>query len=224
MVERAARHRRDSDSNGAKPRVEPRAGSSDGGAQSLASQGRDESRPYPPSDTGALHTRRATRWEIGLRYRRAGAQLALPLPVEQDMAVLPKPTDWETMEGEYRTMGIHPRSHLMAYLRDRLPDVTPSAEVWGLPDGADVRVAGLVVRRQHPAAAAYFLTLEDELGHTPVVVWAATYKRYRHVIRAPVLLITGNVSHREGTMNVVVRHVEPIEGLGAASPPSKDWR
>ncbi|MCH8847422.1 MAG: hypothetical protein IIC32_00405 [Chloroflexi bacterium] len=196
MVERAARHRR-------------------GGAQS---------HPYPPSGTGALHTRRDTKWEIGLRYRRTGAQLALPLPVEQDMAALPEPTAWETMEGEYRTMGIHPRSHLMAYLRDRLPDVTPSAEVWGLADGADVRVAGLVVRRQHPSATAYFLTLEDELGHTPVVVWAATYKRYRHVIRAPVLLITGNVSHREGTMNVVVRHVEPVEGLGAALPPSKDWR
>ena len=185
------------------------------------------------ADAGALDeldrgsqrdTRRDTRWEIGLRYRQTGAQLALPLPVEQDMAALPEPTAWETMEGEYRTMGIHPRSHLMAYLRDRLPDVTMSAELWGLADGAEVRVAGLVVRRQHPQAAAYFLTLEDELGHTPVVVWPAIYKRYRHVIREPVLLITGTVSHREGTMNVVVRHVEPIEGLGAASPPSKDWR
>ena len=144
--------------------------------------------------------------------------------VDQGIAALPEPTGWEVMEGEYRTLGIHPRSHLMAYLRDRLPGVTMSAELWGLSDGAEVRVAGLVVRRQRPQAAAYFLTLEDELGHTPVVVWPATYKRYRHVIREPVLAITGIVSHREGTMNVVMRHVEAVDGLAAASPPSKNWR
>ncbi len=148
----------------------------------------------------------------------------MELPVEQDMESLPETTDWEVMEGEYRTMGIHPRSHLMAYLRDQLPHVTTSVDIWDKPDGAEVQIAGLVVRRQHPHAKAYFLTLEDEFGHTPTLAWPDTYKRYRQVIREPALLITGTVSRREGTMNVVARHVEPLPNIGSASPRSKDWQ
>jgi len=168
-------------------------------------------------------SRRNTRWEIGLRYRAIGRQLPLEMPVDQDMPALPEATDWEVMEGEYRTMGIHPRSHLMAHLRAQLPQVTTSAEIWSKPDSAEVQVAGLVVRRQRPQAKAYFLTLEDEFGHTPTLAWLSTYQQYRHVIREPALLITGTVSAREGTMNVVIRHVEPLPNLGHASPPSKNW-
>ena len=192
-----------------------------GALDALAGQA-SASRTATPQQ-GREPSRRNARWEVGLRYLPVGRQFPMEMPVEQDMVALPEATDWEVMEGEYRTMGIHPRSHLMAYLRERLPDVTNSAEVWSLPDGAQVRVAGLVVRRQHPQAKAYFLTLEDEHGHTPVLVWPAVYKRYRHVIREPVLLINGTVSHREGTMNVVVRHVEPLPVIGRSAPPSKNW-
>jgi error-prone DNA polymerase len=173
--------------------------------------------PSPPPG------RRNTRWEIGLRYRAIGRQLPLEMPVDQNMPTLPEASDWEIMEGEYRTMGIHPRSHLMAHLRAQLPHVTTSADIWSKPDGAEVQVAGLVVRRQRPHAKAYFLTLEDEFGHTPTLAWLDTYRQYRHIIREPALLITGTVSAREGTMNVVIRHVEPLPNLGRASPPSKDW-
>ena len=167
--------------------------------------------------------RRDTRWEIGLRHRPAGRQLALGLPVEQDMVPLPEQTAWERMEGEYRTMGLHPESHVLAYLRDHLRGVSTSAEVAAMEDGAQVRVAGLVIRRQRPLGKAVFLSLEDEHGHTPVVVWPAVYQRYRYLIREAVLIVTGQVSRREGTMNVVASHVEPVSALGRASPPSKNW-
>ncbi|MDA1036541.1 MAG: helix-hairpin-helix domain-containing protein, partial [Chloroflexi bacterium] len=168
-------------------------------------------------------SRRDTRWEVGLRYRPVGRQLPLEMPIEQDMAALPTPTDWEVMEAEYRTMGLHPSSHLMAHLRADLPHITTSIDVWQKPDGTAVQVAGLVVRRQRPQAKAYFLTLEDEFGHTPALAWPDTYKRYRQVIREPALIIHGTVSRREGTMNILVRHVEPLPGIGGATPRSKDW-
>ena len=66
-------------------------------------------------------SRRAALWETGLLRRPAGAQRALPLPVEQDMAELPSMSGYETMLGEYASIGIHPRPRLMACLRDRLP-------------------------------------------------------------------------------------------------------
>ena len=49
--------------------------------------------------------RRSALWEVGLLYQPIGAQKALPMPVEQDMAQLPLMTNWETMLGEYRTDG-----------------------------------------------------------------------------------------------------------------------
>lgn len=178
-------------------------------------------------DAGAFDSlasdRRAALWEVGLLYRPLGSQRPLPLPVEQDMAELPSLSDWDMMLGEYRTMGLHPDGHFMAYLRPTLgPEVLPSNEVPDLEDGAVVIVAGLVIRRQHPGAKAVFITLEDEFGHVPLVVWPDTFRRYRLVIREPVLKIRGVVSRREGTMNVVVHHVEPI-ATPYALPSSRDW-
>ena len=167
--------------------------------------------------------RRAALWEVGLLYQPLGSQRPLPLPTEQDMVELPSLSDWDAMLGEYRTMGVHPDSHFMAYLRPKLgPDVLTSRDVPGLEDGVTVIVAGLVIRRQHPGAKAVFVTLEDEFGHIPLVVWPDAFKRYRLAIREPVLKIRGVVSRREGTMNIVVHHVQPI-AADHTLPSSKNW-
>ena len=167
--------------------------------------------------------RRSALWKVGLLYQPAGAQKTLRLPVEQDMAQLPMMTDWEAMLDEYRTMGVHPGGHFMAYMREHLPgDITPSREVIDLEDGAEVTVAGLVIRRQHPNANAVFVTLEDEFGHVPLVIWPQVFERYRLVIREPVLKVRGFVSRRDETLNVVARHIEGIP-LDYVLPPSKNW-
>jgi error-prone DNA polymerase len=185
-----------------------------------------------PSDRTAADkqepdNRRSTRWEVGLRYRPVGRQLGLQLPVEQDMVELPEASAWEVMRHEYRTMGIHPDSHLMAHLREQLEGIVTSADIWELLDGTPVRVAGLVVRRQRPLGKTVFISLEDEFGHTPIVIWPQVYTAYRHVLKEPMLIITGTVSHREGTMSVVVSHVEVIPSLrpslGSDAPKSKNW-
>ena len=170
-----------------------------------------------------ISDRRSALWEVGLLYQPVGAQRPLPLPVEHDMAQLAPMTDWETMLGEYRTMGIHPDGHFMAYLKEHLPEgITPSRDVPGLEDGAEVTVAGLVIRRQHPGANAVFITLEDEFGHIPLVVWPQVFDRYRLVIREPVLKVRGFVSRRDGTLNVVVQHIDGMP-MSYALPPAKNW-
>ncbi len=181
------------------------------------------------AEAGALDAfgpdRRLLRWEIGLRYRPPSPQLALSLPVTQDLAPLPELSTWEKMEGEYRTMSLYPNGHLIATLRPSLPRrVTTSHEVQSLADGVEVVVAGLVIRRQRPGTASgvIFLTLEDEFGHIPCVVWPQIYRRYRARIKESVLLARGNVSRRDGTMNVVVQHVEAVRTTGQ-TPRSKDW-
>jgi len=156
-------------------------------------------------------SRRAGLWEIGLHTRPEGLQQALPLPVEQDMVELPIRTLYEDMAGEYYSLGLFPKGHLMGLLRPYLPKgVLASDEVHHLPDGAEVLVAGLVIRRQRPLGKAVFLTSEDETGHAPFVVWPDTFERFKQALKEPVLLLHGTVSRRDGTMNIVVKAVKPI--------------
>ena len=168
--------------------------------------------------------RRTALWEVGLRYRPGGYQQALPLPVEQDMAELPRQDQWELMIEEYRALGIHPGGHLMAMLRPHLgKEILNSQEVTGLADGTEVTVAGLVIRRQRPLAKAVFVTLEDEFGHIPLVVWPDVFAQYRRVISEPVLIVKGEVSCREGTMNIVAKHVKGAPGF-RHMPKAKSWQ
>ena len=113
----------------------------------------------------------------------------------------------------------------MASLRPHLdPRIMNSQEILGLDEGAEAIVAGLVIRRQRPHAKAVFLSLEDEFGHIPLVVWPQVYQRFRMVIREPVLIIRGVVSRREDTFNIVAQDVQSVEMLAKNLPKAKDWQ
>jgi len=171
-------------------------------------------------DTG----RRQALWEVGLRYRPINTQQPLPLPVEQDMTELPEQSEWETMGEEYRILGLYPEGHLMALARPHLRrGILSSRDLDTKADGDIVTVAGLVIRRQRPLAKAVFLTLEDEFGHIPLVVWPGEFAKYRQIIREPLLIIRGEVSRRSGTMNIVAKHVEPMPAMDHL-PKSKSWQ
>ncbi|MEE8465307.1 MAG: OB-fold nucleic acid binding domain-containing protein, partial [Dehalococcoidia bacterium] len=175
------------------------------------------------SGTARTVNRRQTLWEVGLRYRPINTQQPLLLPVEQDMADLPEQSQWETMGEEYRIMGLYPEGHLMALARPHLrPGILSSRDLDGKADGETVTVAGLVIRRQRPLAKAVFLTLEDEFGHIPLVVWPGEFAKYRQVIKEPLLIIRGQVSRRDGTMNIVAQHVEPMPAMDHL-PKAKSW-
>jgi len=173
--------------------------------------------------------RRHLRWESGLRYRPRGEkkggvrQLALDMPVEQDMVALPKESDWDRMIGEYSATGVYPEGHLMMKVRPHLPEnVIRSDEVRNYANGDRISVAGLVIRRQKPNGKTVFITLEDEFGLSPLIIWPTVYQRFKLQIKEPLLLATGTISRREGTMNIVVETIRPI----SESIPqyhSRDW-
>ncbi len=192
-----------------------RAGSFLSLADFMARSGLEQQQVEDLIDAGALDSlcedRRMARWEVGLRYRPVGRQMELALPVEQDLAPLPKAGTFDEMAREYRTMGLHPASHVMAYIRESLGTrVLTSDEAASVADGERITVAGLVIRRQRPLAKAVFITLEDEHGHIPMVVWPKSYARLRNELKAPFLVVTGVMSRREGTYNLVVEKAKPM--------------
>jgi len=166
-----------------------------------------ESLTYAGAFDSMSEDRRASVWETGLRYRPASKQLAMPLPVEQDMASLTPMTDWEKMGKEYGTLGLYPGGHIIEKLRPRLGNgFVTSERLPGMEDGQRVKVVGVVARPlQHPLAHAYFITLEDEHGLIPLIIWPSVYERYKARLRQPLLVVEGAISRREGTINVVVK-------------------
>jgi error-prone DNA polymerase len=159
-------------------------------------------------------TRRELLWQLGLLARgaahtggpgrrgrsRPARQGMLALPVAQDMVALRPLSAWERLVAEQATLGYAPTVHPLALLRPQLSEgVQSSRHVARVPAGARMRLAGLVVCRQRPAAArgVLFLLLEDEFGLSNVVVSPALYARQRAVLRGePFLLVEGVVQRR----------------------------
>jgi error-prone DNA polymerase len=158
--------------------------------------------------------RRKVKWEIGLRYRPINTQLPLPLPVSQDIVELKPQTDWEMMKEEYNLLSLYPGGHVMAKLRPNFGrGYTTSRDIENLRDNAPVTAAGLVIRRQRPRGKVVFLTLEDEFGLIPCMVFPQVYEENEHTFRAPFLVIKGKLVRREGTINVVIDKVESFTAL-----------
>jgi error-prone DNA polymerase len=167
--------------------------------------------------------RRRVKWEIGLRYRPVNSQLPLPLPVSQDIVALAAPSVWDRMKEEYHILSLFPAGHVMAQLRPHFNGgFSTSRDIEKLRAGAPVTAAGLVIRRQRPHGKMVFITLEDEFGLIPCMIFGKVYEQYEHTFRSAFLIIKGYLTRREGTCNVVINHAEPFSGLEKA-PASKDW-
>lgn len=178
------------------------------------------------ADAGALDIfnpdRRTTKWEIGLRYHPVGKQMGLRLAIDQDTTLLPVLHAGAVMEGEYRSLGMYPSGHVMAHLRPGLPGVLTSQYLGELQDGQEIVVAGLVVRRQRPSGKTVFITLEDEYGHIPMMIWEREYQRMRHQLANSLLKVRGTVSRQEGTLNILITYVDVLGGANTGLK-SKNW-
>ncbi len=173
---------------------------------------------------GLESNRRKVKWEIGLRYRPVNSQLPLPLPVAQDLVELEAPGEWERMKEEYSVLSLFPAGHIMSRLRPGFgPEVRTSRDIARLGDGAPVTTAGMVIRRQRPQGKVTFITLEDEFGHIPCMVFPKVYGRHEPKFKMPFLVVSGRLTRREGTCNLVITRVEPFTALDKV-PASKDFR
>jgi error-prone DNA polymerase len=173
--------------------------------------------------------RRQPMWEAGLVTRPRDGQMALPLPIEQDVVSLADMTAWERMAAEYENLGLSPAQHPLAFVRRGLHEgIVSSRHLDRLPDGATVEIAGLVVCRQHPMTAKgfVFLLLEDEFGLANVIVKPKLYASRRSIIRTePFLLVRGKLQKKEGTLNVVAERFSALRtDASIVAPPAHNFR
>jgi error-prone DNA polymerase len=164
--------------------------------------------------------RRELLWQLGLLYRSEGReakerQLALALPVEQDMVPLRPMTDWDRMAADYSILGMSVRYHPMAFLRPGLNESIISTKMMmRLRDKTPLQLAGMVVVCQQPESAKgfVFLLVEDEFGLANVIVRPDLYERQRSVIRgSPFVIVHGTLELRDGTTNIAALGFTPLE-------------
>ena len=176
---------------------------------------------------GASPNRREALWDAGLYTRPTrGGQAVLPVSMDESLPRLDDFTDEEKMAGEYATMGVYPRGHLMEFVRPRLDaGVLPTTAVERLGDGERVRVAGWPVARQHPRGknGTVFVTIEDETGDVQVILWPQVFARRRRELKSRVILVDGAVSRWDGTTNVIASDVRAVPSA-VRMPQSHDWR
>jgi error-prone DNA polymerase len=176
--------------------------------------------------------RRQLLWQLGLLYRsedrnRSERQLALALPVEQDMVPLRPMTDWDRMTADYTILGMSPNHHPMAFLRPGLNEaIAPTHMLGSLKDGTPVQVAGMVVCRQRPGSAKgfVFLLLEDEFGLANIIVRPHLYEAERSLVRGePFIVVHGTLERRDGTLNVSARRISALATPQAIAPQAHNF-
>ena len=162
-------------------------------------------------DLQGVDERRLALWEVGLRYQASGSQGRLQLDVSQDMAALRPAGQADLMTYEYETLGLWTKGHVMSTMRDMLAEhrILNSKQLDDTSDQERVAVAGKVLRRQRPLGKMVFMTLEDEFGMIPLAIPPATWEKHSDALRMPIIIAEGEVSRRNGTMNIMVRRASP---------------
>ena len=152
--------------------------------------------------------RRAALWEVwGLSREPVGR---LPLRGGNPTPELPELDAMESIGWDYRASQHSARAHPLEPMRaalaqQRLPD---AHTVHGMPDGASVRYAGLVICRQRPATAkgVVFMTLEDETGFVNLVLWQDVFDRFALLAKTePFLGVSGKLQNQDGVVHLVAK-------------------
>jgi error-prone DNA polymerase len=173
---------------------------------------------------GSEDDRREALWRIGVtgagRTAGSSTQLALPMEPPEPPALEPL-GEWGKLIADYRSTGMSVDKHPLKLLRPGLdPKLVRSSDLAQIDHGVMVEIAGMVTARQRPETAngITFMLLEDERGSVNLIVPPPVYERRRPLVRtAPLLRARGRLERREGTVNVVVSDLAPLE---RAKPPS----
>jgi error-prone DNA polymerase len=165
----------------------------------------------------------------------AGTERALPLaPADhregETLPLLRAPTEGEDVVNDYRAVGLTLGRHPVALLRPMFlaERVRTAAELAQIPNGRQVRVVGIVITRQRPGSASgvTFVTLEDETGHTNIVVWEQLGERQRRELVESRLLEVRGMLQREGIVIHVIaaRLIDRSALLGELVAPVREFR
>ncbi len=157
----------------------------------------------------------------------AGTERPLPLSPrssrtaseEEGRPLLTTPSDWQTVIADYSSTGLTLGSHPLQLLRDRLQQkrFLRAVDLQKTEHGKKIRVAGIVLVRQHPGSAngVTFMTIEDETGSINIIVWqrVASEQRRPHSWNPRLLEVQGELQRMHGVTHVIAERLIDRSGL-----------
>lgn len=136
-----------------------------------------------------------------------------PAPSEQ---VLEMMTPAERLQTDFSLVGSTTGPHPMRLWRQEQSETfTTSADLFHLPHGTPLTIAGLVICRQRPGTAKghCFISLEDEFGIANLFIPRKTFHQYKLIITSEsFLLVQGRLQITEGRQPTV--YVVRLQALG----------
>ena len=171
---------------------------------------------------------RMMKWEIGLRKRVDDKHYSMSFPIENEFPYLPHQNKTEILLGENNSLGFSPSGHIVGELRKSIfSDLQNKSDLHKLKNGDHIVIAGLIVRRQKPKSSKnYFVTLEDEYGHIPLIVTAEIWEVNRLIFQDDFVLVGGHLSLYDGVFNIIVDSVVSVQKYvdGQYITNAMDWR
>lgn len=156
--------------------------------------------------------RRKTLWEItALADHPKGVFKGQPSESRfEKQILLPEMTAAEHVVQDYSSTSLSLKAHPVHFIRKQLYSnrIISTADLSTLPDGAYVKVAGLVLVRQRPGTASgiCFITIEDETGSANLVVFQHLFEKYRkEILQSKLLVVSGRVQRESEVIHVVVK-------------------
>jgi len=160
------------------------------------------------------YSRRQALWKVLSLVNEGRDKLSMPTDEKGDQ-LLSDMTTLETLVSDFKGLDLSTLPHLMSMMRESLQKrgIASAEDLRELPSKKLITTAGVVIIRQRPMTAKefMFITLEDETGFANIVVRPNVFKRFRKVIvRSRALLVKGTLEKRDGVVNVIGVHFEPL--------------
>lgn len=151
-------------------------------------------------------------------------QVRAPLFDQQDEEttpeILPEMSEFSQVIADYAATGLSLKGHPLQTFRPRFTElniVTADSLQNHEPDRR-VRVAGIVLNRQHPGTARgiTFMTLEDETGTANLIVHPDVWNRFRTIARtATALVVRGLLQSESGVMHIIADQLQDLSSTVA---------
>lgn len=140
---------------------------------------------------------------------------------EQTPENLPCMSSAQKVLSDYRATGLSLKGHPLESHRPKLNElgIVPAASLPHRCPDRRVRVAGIVLVRQHPGSARgiTFVTIEDETGTANLVIHPDVWNRFRTVARtASALVARGRLQNEAGVIHIVVDYLDDASATIAA--------
>lgn len=119
---------------------------------------------------------------------------------------------------DYASLGLSLKAHPVSFVRDQLAamNILSGKKLVQVPDGARLKIAGLVLVRQRPGTAGgvCFMTIEDETGCANLVVFEKLFTKYRkEVLQSKLLMVEGKLQREGEVVHVIVQRCHNLSSM-----------